>query len=72
MQLDLPITGGLIVLVAALAALFGFMGARPVDITKGPRMIPWRFLMLLCATIVIVLLVHLLTVLGLKQDAPQY
>ncbi len=72
MQLDLPITGGLIVLTVALAAFFGYMGARPVDLSKGPRMVPWRLLMLLCAAIAIILLVHVLTVAGFKQDAPQF
>lgn len=72
MQLDLPITCGLIVLTVALAALCGWMGARPLDLTKGPRMVPWRFLMLLCVAAAIVLLVHLLTAIGFKTDTPQY
>ncbi len=33
-------------------------------------MLPWRFLMLLFFTLSLFLLVHLLTLLGLKQDQP--
>lgn len=46
------------------------MGARPVNPNKGPRMVPWRFLMLLTFTASLLLLVHLLTLLGLKSDPP--
>jgi hypothetical protein len=72
MQLDLPVTIGLIALAAALAALFGFIGSRPPDLSKGPRMVPWSFLMLLCVAAAVVLLVHLVTMVGIKQDTPQY
>ncbi len=72
MELDLPLTGVGIAVCVALAVLFGWLGARPLDITKGPRMVPWRFFMLLCVAAAIVLLVHLLTVVGFKTETPQY
>jgi hypothetical protein len=34
---------------AALAAFAGWRGALPPNPMKGPRMIPWRFLMVLGA-----------------------
>ena len=45
--------GGLFAIALALAALAGFAGwrgARPPNPLKGPRMIPWRPLMVICAT----------------------
>jgi hypothetical protein len=33
----------------AVGILAGWRGARPPDPMKGPRMVPWRFLMVLAA-----------------------
>ncbi len=38
----------------------GWRGARPVDLSRGPRMLPWRFMAALGLVAVIFLLVHLL------------
>jgi hypothetical protein len=56
----------LILLVAALAiAVFaGWRGARPPDLMKGPRMVPWRFIMLLAGALVFLLVIHLGTLVG--------
>lgn len=70
MDLSLTLTVILLSLSALLTVFFGFMGARPVNPNKGPRMVPWRFLMLLTFTASLLLLVHLLTLLGLKSDPP--
>jgi hypothetical protein len=57
--MTVPVTlwtmGGL----GAAGAFFGWRGARPWDPRKGPRMIPWRLLMLLCAALELTLLIHL-------------
>ena len=45
--------GPLLAVAVALAALAGFAGwrgARPPDPMKGPRLIPWRPIMVLAAT----------------------
>jgi hypothetical protein len=34
----------------AVGVFAGWRGARPPNPMKGPRMIPWRFLMVLAAT----------------------
>ncbi|WP_430424124.1 hypothetical protein [Phenylobacterium sp.] len=34
----------------AVAGFAGWRGARPPNPMKGPRMIPWRPIMVLCAT----------------------
>lgn len=67
--MDLTVT--LILLAAALSAtLFcGWRGARAPDPMKGPRMIPWRFLMIGAAALALLLLIHLATLLG-AQRAP--
>ena len=48
----------------ALVALFGWRGARPPDLRKGPRLVPYRFLMLLAAAWVLMMAVHLVNLLG--------
>ncbi len=52
----------LILLIASIAIVVfsGWRGARPTDITRGPRMMPWRFIMLLAAALVFFLLIHLM------------
>lgn len=49
--------------LAVVALLCAWRGARPWNPRKGPRMIPWRFLMLLCAAFELTLLVHLMALL---------
>ncbi len=50
----------------AFGAFCGWRGARPPDFTKGPRLIPWRGLMLLSAVVVLAMLVHLANLAGVK------
>ena len=64
-MLTLPVTVILLAVSSLLTIGFGFMGARPHDLRRtGPRMIPWRFLMMLSFTAALVMLVHLLNELG--------
>lgn len=49
-------------LVAAL--LCGWRGALPPDPARGPRLLPYRFLMLLFATGLMMMVVHLVNLLG--------
>ena len=71
MELSTSLTVILLTVAALFTALFGYLGARPYNPKKGPRMVPWTFFMLLCFTAGLMLLVHLLTVLGFKTDPPQ-
>ena len=70
MTLDLPLTAILSLVFALFAAGSGYMGAKMPDPKKGPRMLPWRFLMLLGVLATVLMIVHLLTLLGLKHDQP--
>lgn len=62
--MSLTVTLALIALFAALTLFAGWRGSRPVDVHRGPRMMPWRFLMLLSAVAIIFLAVHLLNLAG--------
>ncbi len=58
-------------LIAAAIALgacvfFGWRGARPPDLTRGPRLIPHRGLMLLSSAVLLILVVHLVNLAGFK------
>jgi peptidoglycan/LPS O-acetylase OafA/YrhL len=58
-------TPTLIIAGAALvvAVVCGWRGARPPDLIRGPRLVPWRFLMLLGASAFALMLVHMATLL---------
>lgn len=61
----------LILLGAVLAVMVfaGWRGALPPDPFKGPRMIPWRFIMVGAAALALLLLIHLATLFGAERPA---
>lgn len=65
-------TGTIAGVALAAAVVCGWRGARPARALGAPRLVPWRFLMLLFATVVIAMLVHLVTLTSerLKGDQP--
>lgn len=65
--MSLPLTLTLIAAVLALAVFAGWRGARPSQPHRGVRMVPWRFIMVLSAAALVVLIVHLAAMLGLPQ-----
>ncbi|WP_292085274.1 MULTISPECIES: hypothetical protein [unclassified Brevundimonas] len=58
------LTLALLAASTAVAVLSGWRGARPPDLSKGPRMMPWRFIMLVAGALTFLLLIHLATVLS--------
>jgi len=66
--MDVSTTLGAVVAFTGLAALSGWRGSLPPNLVKGPRMIPWRMIMVTSAAVVLVLLVHLASLFGLRQD----
>jgi hypothetical protein len=60
LHLTLIILGGLV----AFGLFSGWRGARAPNPHKGPRMIPWRFLMLLAVAGALLMVVHLINLLG--------
>lgn len=65
--MSLSVTLALIAAAVALTVFAGWRGARPWDPRKGVRMIPWRIIMLLSATAVVILAVHLAALMGMPQ-----
>ena len=63
---NLPVTLLSAAVGIGLTVLFGWLGSRPPDVRRGPRMAPWRFLMLLAAAWVLLMLVHVVNLLGVE------
>jgi len=64
-------------IAGAIAALLltvfcGWRGARPINVLKGPRMMPWRPLMVASAVVTLLLAAHILNLLGMKTGDPRY
>ena len=57
--MSLTLTLMLLAASGTLAVLAGWRGARPPDLSRGPRMAPWRFIMLTSAALAFLLLIHL-------------
>lgn len=63
-SMDMQTSLALAVGFLALAAFAGWRGARPPNPHKGPRLAPWRFIMLLAAACLVFLLGHVVQMLG--------
>ena len=63
-QMEMTLTLSAAAAFAALAAFAGWRGARPPNPHKGPRLMPWRFIMLLAAACAMLMLVHVVNLLG--------
>lgn len=65
----MSLTLTLIVTAAVLAftVFAGWRGSRPSQPHLGVRMVPWRFVMVLSAAALLVLIVHLAALIGLPQ-----
>lgn len=64
--MSLPATIALLAATLCLTLFCGWRGARPPDLHRGPRLAPWRFLMLLSAAGAMLVLVHLVNLMGVK------
>ena len=62
MRLTLALLAGFL----ALGVFCGWRGARPPDFKRGPRMTPWRELMLACVVGALLMLVHAANLLGIE------
>ena len=65
--MSLSLTLALLAAAVALAVLAGWRGSLPWDLRRGVRMIPWRFIMMLSAAAVFILVVHLAALMGVPQ-----
>jgi hypothetical protein len=57
-HMDLTLTLEVAAGLFAVAAFAGWRGARPPNPHKGPRLMPWRFIMLLSAATLMFVLGH--------------
>jgi len=64
-HMDLTATISACAGLLALAVVAGWRGARPPNPHRGPRMVPWRFIMLLSAAGLLGALTWLAGLLGL-------
>ena len=62
--MSLPLTLAVAASLLGLGILAGWRGARAPNPLKGPRMIPWRMIMLLCAAGLLPMIVHVLNLVG--------
>ena len=65
--MSMLLTLALIVAVLALGVFAGWRGALPWDPRRGVRMMPWRLIMVLSGAVLMILLVHVGTLLGVPQ-----
>jgi ABC-type Co2+ transport system permease subunit len=68
--MDLPLTLAACALFLVLAVVCGWLGARPINVLKGPRMVPWRPLMMACVVALMLMMVHLANLLGFQTGNP--
>ena len=64
--MDLRLTLALCAAFSALAAFAGWRGARPPNPMKGPRLVPWRPIMVITAAAAVGLLGGALRMLGIN------
>lgn len=62
--MDLTLTLSLLAGTAVVGVYSGWRGSRPTDFLR-PRLVPWRFIMLLSAALGFLLLIHLGALFGL-------
>jgi hypothetical protein len=62
--MSLSVTLAVMLLTLGVGALCAWRGAAPPNPHRGPRLVPYRFLMVLCGAIVLYLAAHVLSLLG--------
>jgi len=64
MELTLVPTAVICAALLALAVFAGWRGAQPPNPHKGPRLAPWRFIMVTTVAVLLMMVVHLVNLLG--------
>lgn len=62
--MDLGLTVAMAAACLALALFAGWRGARAPDPLRGPRLLPWRMIMMFAACGLLMLAVHAVNLLG--------
>ncbi|MDB5499447.1 MAG: hypothetical protein JWP28_3478 [Phenylobacterium sp.] len=63
-QMDIALTLMIGASLLALAVFAGWRGARPPNPHRGPRLMPWRFIMLLAAAGLLPIIIHMVNLMG--------
>jgi hypothetical protein len=69
--MELTATMILAAISAAFAVFSGWRGAQPPNLAKGPRLVPWRPLMMAAALVAILALVHAANLVGIETGRGQ-
>jgi hypothetical protein len=64
--MDLNVTLAIFGILVVIAAFAGWRGSKPSNPLKGPRMIPWRFIMVTASAFALVMIVHAANLLGVS------
>lgn len=59
-------------LTVAVVVFCGWRGAQPPNLTRGPRLFPYRLLMLLGIAVLVFMLVHMAGMIGLLPPPRRY
>ena len=68
--MSMTVTLWLIAGLTAFGVFSGWRGALPPNPHRGPRLIPWRMLMVLCAAFDFMLLIYMVSL--LESPAPHW
>ncbi len=66
MTIELAATMAVVLAAAGFSVFSGWRGAQPPDLARGPRLVPWRPLMMAAGLLTLLALVHLLNLLGVE------
>lgn len=64
--MDLPLTLAIAAALLVVAVASGWAGARPPNPHKGPRLLPYRLIMVTASAVLILMLVHVVNLLGVQ------
>lgn len=67
-HMDLSLTLLISMGLFAVALFAGWRGSRPPNPHRGPRLVPWRLIMVTAAAGLLPLLVHMASLLGLTPN----
>lgn len=62
--MSLPVSLALAAALLAIAAFAGWRGSKPSNPAKGPRMTPWRLIMVTASAFALFMVVHIVNLLG--------
>ncbi|MDB5475555.1 MAG: hypothetical protein JWP49_1066 [Phenylobacterium sp.] len=68
-RMSLSVTLCALLLTLGIGALCAWRGAAEPNPHRGPRLIPYRFLMVLCGALLLYLAAHVLSLLGVTTGA---